>query len=80
MVDLPLNLSEVAVNLLEVNQVLSSFGIPHSVVLISDKVLISLASFLVFKNSFDFIFFFSIDKISWWVSKAWSVDISGIEQ
>jgi len=38
MLDLPLNFSEVAVNLLEVNQVFLSFGVPHSVVLFDEMI------------------------------------------
>jgi len=38
MFDLPLNFSEVSVNLLEANQVFSSFGVPYSVVLFDEVI------------------------------------------
>jgi len=38
MLDLPLNFSEVAINLLETNQVFSSFGVPHSIVLFNEMI------------------------------------------
>jgi len=38
MVDLPLNLLEVVVNLLEANQVFLSLGIPHSIVLVDEMI------------------------------------------
>jgi len=38
MLDLPLTFSEVVVNLLEANQVFSSFGIPHSIVLFDEMI------------------------------------------
>jgi len=36
--DLPLDFSEVAVNLLEANQVFSSFGVPYSIVLLDEMI------------------------------------------
>jgi len=38
MLDLPLNFLEVAVNFLEANQVFSSFGVPHSIVLFDEMI------------------------------------------
>jgi len=38
MINLPLNLLEVAVILLETNQVFSGFGVPHSVILFDEVI------------------------------------------
>jgi len=45
------------------------------IVLPTDKVLIPLANLAMIQYSFDFILFFSIDKIRWRVGKAWPVDV-----
>ena len=37
--------------------------------------MISSTDFVMIQNSFDFVLFFSIDKVRRWVRKAWPMDV-----